>query len=226
VHNFLREGSMKFFLDTANVEQIKEAVSLGLIEGVTTNPTLIAKEGKEFDQLIQEICEIVEGHISVEIISSNWEDMIKEAMTLSKISPKLVMKIPMSSDGLKATKHLSKDGIKVNVTLVFSPLQALMAAKAGAIYISPFVGRLDDISHRGMDLIREIITILDNYQFEAQLVVASIRNPIHVLEAALMGAHVATIPFPVLQQMINHPLTDIGIKRFFSDWEKVPKKRK
>lgn len=217
---------MKFFLDTANVEQIKEAVSLGLIEGVTTNPTLIAKEGKEFEPLIQEICEIVEGHISVEVISSHWEDMIKEAVVLSEISPKLVMKIPMSTDGLRATKYLSRNGIKVNVTLVFSALQALMAAKAGAIYASPFVGRLDDISHRGMDLIGDIITILDNYQFQTELVVASIRNPIHVLESALMGAHVATIPFPVLQQMINHPLTDIGIKKFLSDWGKVPTKKR
>ena len=215
---------MKFFIDTANVKEIKEANALGLVDGVTTNPSLVAKEGRDFKDLIKEICTIVDGPISAEAVSLDAEGMIKEARELSKIHKNIVVKIPMTAEGLKAVKVVSKEGIKTNVTLVFSPSQALLAAKAGATYVSPFVGRLDDISHVGMDLIEQILIIFDNYGFETEVIVASIRNPLHVVDAALMGAHVATIPYNVMLQLSKHPLTDIGIKKFLDDWEKVPKK--
>jgi transaldolase len=216
---------MKFFIDTANVKEIKEANALGLVDGVTTNPSLVAKEGRDFKDLIKEICTIVDGPISAEAVSLDADGMIKEARELSKIHKNIVVKIPMTPEGLKAVKVVSKEGIKTNVTLVFSPSQALLAAKAGATYVSPFVGRLDDISHVGMDLIEQILIIFDNYGFETEIIVASIRNPLHVVDAALMGAHVATIPYNVMLQLSKHPLTDIGIKKFLDDWEKVPKKK-
>ena len=215
---------MKLFIDTANVDEIKEANRLGLIDGVTTNPTLIAKEGKDFMQVVKEIFDTVDGPISLEAVSTKSEDMVKEARELAKIHRNAVIKIPMSRDGLIATKQLADEGIRINMTLVFSPTQALLSAKAGAAYASPFVGRLDDISHWGMDLVEQIITIYDNYDFETEVIVASIRNPLHVLEAALIGADIATIPFKVIEQLIKHPLTDAGIERFLKDWDKVKKK--
>lgn len=216
---------MKFFIDTANIKEIKEAAALGMIDGVTTNPTLIAQEGRQFRELIEEICSIVDGPISAEVISLETKKMVKEARELSKIHENIVIKIPMTKDGLKATRKLTQEGIKVNTTLIFSAVQALLAAKAGSTYVSPFVGRLDDVSHYGMELVDQILTIYDNYDFETEVIVASIRNPLHVLEAALMGADVATIPFKVIEQLTRHPLTDVGIERFLSDWKKVPKKR-
>ena len=213
---------MKFFLDTANLEEIKEGVDMGMVDGVTTNPSLVAKENKPFMPLIKEICQLVEGPVSVEAVKEKASDLIKEAQQLSAIHPQAVIKIPITPEGLKATKILSSRGIKVNMTLIFSPLQALMAAKAGAAYASPFVGRLDDISHTGMDLAEQIVAIYDNYEFTTQIIVASIRNPLHVLEAALMGADIATIPFKVIKQLTQHPLTRQGIEKFLADWEKVP----
>ena len=215
---------MKLFIDTANIDEIKEANSLGLIDGVTTNPTLIAREGKEFMQIVEEICQIVDGPISLEAVSTQSKDMVKEAQDLAKIHPNVVVKIPMTREGLIATKQLSTEGIHVNMTLVFSPTQALLAAKAGAAYVSPFVGRLDDISHLGMDLVEQILTIYENYDFETEIIVASVRNPLHVLEAALIGADIATVPFKVIEQLIEHPLSDIGVERFLKDWEKVKNK--
>ncbi len=214
---------MKFFIDTANIEEIKKAWELGVIDGVTTNPSLLSKEGKEPISLLKEICEIVDGPVSAEAVSVKYEEMIKEAIQLSKIAPNIVIKIPMTEEGLKAVKKLSQEGIKTNVTLVFSPSQALLAAKAGATYVSPFVGRLDDISHFGVDLIRDIQIVFENYAFETEVIVASIRNPIHVVEAARIGADIATIPFSVIQQLIKHPLTDIGIEKFLKDWQKLQK---
>ncbi|UCH89967.1 MAG: fructose-6-phosphate aldolase [Thermoplasmata archaeon] len=214
---------MKIFLDTANIEHIREANDLGVIDGVTTNPTLIAKEGRDFKEVVTEICEIVDGPISAEAVSQDADGIVKEAAELAKIHSNITVKIPMTADGLKATKICSEKEISVNMTLVFSANQALLAAKAGANFISPFVGRLDDISHIGMDLISQIITILDNYGFESEVIVASVRNPLHVIEAASIGAHIATVPYNVLMQMVKHPLTDIGIDRFLADWEKVPK---
>lgn len=216
---------MKIFIDTANVEQIKKAWSLGVIDGVTTNPSLISKEGREAVSLLKEICSIVNGPVSAEAVSMNSDEMVKEAEFLSKIHENIVVKIPMTEEGLKAVKRLSAMGIKTNVTLIFSANQALLAAKAGATYVSPFVGRLDDISHFGMDIVSDIVDIFENYMFKTEIIVASIRNPLHVLEAAKMGAHVATIPYSVIIQIIKHPLTDIGIDRFLEDWEKVPKKK-
>ncbi len=216
---------MKFFIDTANLDEIREAKELGIIDGVTTNPSLVAKEGcknrEDFKKLIHEICEVVQGPVSAEVVSIDVEGMVKEARELGEIHEHVVVKIPMITDGLKATRQLAEEGIKINVTLVFSPLQALLAAKAGATYVSPFVGRLDDISHTGMELVAQILEIYQNYIFETELLVASIRNPLHVLEAALMGADVATIPFKVISQLAKHPLTDIGIKKFLEDWKKV-----
>ncbi|MEW6409879.1 MAG: fructose-6-phosphate aldolase [Nitrospirota bacterium] len=215
---------MKFFIDTANVAEIREAWDISVIDGVTTNPSLISKENRDFRELINEICSIVDGPISVEAVSMDVDGLVSEARELSKIHENIVVKIPMTKDGLKATKRLSSEGVKTNVTLVFSPSQALLAAKAGATYVSPFVGRLDDISHVGMDLVEQIITIFDNYDFDTEVIVASIRNPLHVVDAALMGADVATIPFSVIEQLIKHPLTDTGIKKFMDDWKKVPRK--
>jgi transaldolase len=215
---------MKFFIDTANVEEIRKAHDMGLINGVTTNPTLVSREGRDFRPLVSEICEIVDGPVSVEAVSSKSEDLIAEARTLSKIHENIVVKIPMTLEGLHAVRTLASEGISTNVTLIFSPTQALLAAKAGATFASPFIGRLDDVSHVGMDLVEQIITIYDNYDFDTQVIVASIRNPIHVLEAALMGADIATIPYKVLEQLVKHPLTDVGIERFLEDWKKIPKK--
>jgi transaldolase len=215
---------MKFFIDTANVEEIREAVSLGVIDGVTTNPSLVAREKRDFRELISEICSIVDGPISAEAVSLDAPGMVAEGLELAGIDrDKIVVKIPMTREGLKACKQLTSMGIKTNVTLIFSPSQALLAAKAGATYVSPFVGRLDDISHIGMDLVEQIVTIFANYDYASEVIVASIRNPLHVVEAAMMGAHVATIPFSVIDALVKHPLTDIGIQKFLKDWEKVPK---
>ncbi|KRQ87760.1 Transaldolase [Caloramator mitchellensis] len=215
---------MKLFIDTANVNEIREAEAWGVICGVTTNPSLIAREGRDFVEVVKEITSIVDGPISAEVISLEHEGMIKEARELAKIHKNIVIKIPMTIEGLKAVKVLSKEGIKTNVTLIFSSAQALLAARAGATYVSPFLGRLDDVGMDGMYLIEEIVNIFDNYGIETEIIAASIRNPIHVEKAALAGAHIATVPFNVLQQMTKHPLTDIGIDRFLKDWEKVPKK--
>jgi transaldolase len=214
---------MKFFIDTADVNEIREANELGLVDGVTTNPSLIAKSGRKFEEVIKEITGIVDGPISAEVISLDHEGMIKEADALAKIHKNIVVKLPMTAEGLKATKTLTAKGIKTNVTLIFSPMQALLAAKAGATYVSPFVGRLDDISQNGMGIVDEIRTIFDNYGYDTEIIVASVRNPIHVLDSALIGADVATIPFSVMMQLAKHPLTDAGIKKFLEDWEKVPK---
>jgi transaldolase len=216
---------MKIFIDTANLDQIKEVNSWGILDGVTTNPTLVAKEGCDFETRVRDICQVVDGPISAEAVSMEAEGMIKEARQLSKIHKNIIVKIPMTPEGLKAVKVLSKEGIKTNVTLVFSPNQALLAAKAGATYVSPFVGRLDDISHDGMALVRDIVTIFRNYGFKTQVIAASMRHPVHVTEAALAGAHVATIPYDVLKKMLKHNLTDEGIQKFLKDWEKVPKKK-
>lgn len=214
---------MKFFIDTADVREIREANDLGLVDGVTTNPSLIAKSGRRFEEVIKEITEIVDGPISAEVISLEHDGMIAEATELVKIHPNIVIKLPMTPEGLKATKTLHSKGIKTNVTLIFTPMQALLAAKAGATYVSPFVGRLDDISQDGMGIIEEIRTIFDNYGYEAEIIVASIRNPVHVLNSALVGADICTIPYSVMLQLSKHPLTDAGIKKFLEDWEKVPK---
>jgi transaldolase len=216
---------MKFFIDTANLQEIKEAHALGVLDGVTTNPSLIAKEGistrAEFQTHIEAICELVQAPVSAEVIATDTTAMVAEARTLAKLSPHVVVKIPMTTDGLRAVKQLTEEGIKTNVTLIFSPLQALMAAKAGATYVSPFVGRLDDVAHQGMDLVNQILEIYSNYLFETEIIVASIRNPLHVLEAAKMGADIATIPLKVIEQLVRHPLTDIGLASFLKDWQKV-----
>jgi transaldolase len=212
---------MKIFLDTANLDQIKEAASWGILDGATTNPTLVSKENLKFEDLIKKICKIVPGPVSVECVSTKSKDIIKEARDLAKLAENVVVKIPICVEGLKAIKVLSGEGIKVNTTLIFSPNQALLAAKAGARFVSPFVGRLDDISHQGMDLVYEIVTIFNNYGFETEVIVASIRHPLHVLETALMGADIATVPFAVLEKMVKHHLTDIGIENFLKDWSKV-----
>lgn len=217
---------MKIFIDTANVQEIREANSMGLIDGVTTNPSLVAKEKREFKELIKEICSIVNGPISAEVISLDYEGMMREARELAKIHDNIVVKVPLTKEGLQATRSLKAEGIRTNVTLCFSPNQALLAAKAGAYFVSPFVGRIDDISNEGMDLISQIVTIYRNYGFETQVLVASVRNPMHVVEAALMGADAATIPYAVLMQLIKHPLTDIGIERFLSDWKKLQDNKK
>ena len=212
---------MKFFIDTANIEEIKKASELGMVDGVTTNPSLVAKEGREFRGLIKEICDLVEGPVNAEVVSLDSEGMVREAKDLAEIADNIVIKVPLIEEGLKATKILAGQGIKTNVTLCFSPVQALMAAKAGAAYISPFVGRLDDISHIGMELVEQILAIYNAYGFETEVIVASIRNPVHVLDSALMGADIATIPFKVIQQLIKHPLTDIGLENFLADWKKL-----
>jgi len=214
---------MQFFIDTADVNEIREAESLGILDGVTTNPTLISRTGRPFKETIEEICSIVKGPVSAEVVSTDTEGIIKEGRELAKIADNIVVKVPLIKDGLKAVKALTSEGIKVNVTLCFSSNQALLAAKAGGTYISPFVGRLDDKGHTGMEVIDEIRTIYDNYGFETQIIVASIRNPLHVRDAALMGADIATIPFAVFNNIVKHPLTDAGLESFLADWEKVPK---
>ncbi len=214
---------MKFFIDTANIDEIKDAHSMGMVDGVTTNPTLIAREGRDLKTVIAEICEIVDGPISAEVIGLETDGMVAEARDLAPIHPNVVVKIPMTTDGLKAVRTLSAEGIKTNVTLVFSALQALMAAKAGATFVSPFVGRLDDLAQEGMLLIEQIAEIYSNYAYDTEIIVASIRNPMHVLDAAVIGADIATIPYGVLKKLAAHPLTDKGIKAFLDDWQKSKK---
>ncbi len=214
---------MKIFLDTANIDEIRRMNDLGIIDGVTTNPTLIAREKRKFRDVVNEIIQISDFPISVEAVSTDAEHMIREAREISSIASNIVVKIPMIEEGLKSVKALSKEGIKTNVTLVFSTNQALLAAKAGATYVSPFIGRLDDIGHEGMRIIREIVQIYKNYGYSTEVIVASIRHPLHVVDAALAGAHIATIPPDVLRKMISHPLTDLGVQRFMEDWKKVEK---
>jgi transaldolase len=215
---------MKFFIDTANIGEIQEGIKLGMVDGVTTNPSLIAREKKDFDAVIKEILAAVRGPVSLEVVSEDCEGMVKDGKRLASLADNVVIKVPITTEGLKATRILAGEGISVNQTLVFSPLQALMAAKAGAAYVSPFIGRLDDISQRGMDLVDQILTIFDNYAFQCEVIVASIRNPVHVLEAALLGADIATIPYKVMVELVQHPLTDIGVEKFMADWRKIPKK--
>ncbi len=213
---------MKFFIDTAEIAEIREASAQGLVDGVTTNPTLIAASKRKFKDVLLEICEIVKGPVSAEVVSTEYDGIMREARDLAKLKENIVVKVPLIAEGLKAVKTCTDEGIKTNVTLCFSPTQALLAAKAGATYISPFVGRLDDISENGMALIQQILTIYRNYELKTQVLVASVRHPGHVVEAAMMGAHVATVPFKVLQQLAKHPLTDLGLARFLEDWKKVP----
>jgi transaldolase len=215
---------MKFYLDTASVKEIQEAASLGLLDGVTTNPSLVAKEGRVFREVLLEICNIVDGPISAEVVSLEADAMVKEGRELAKIHKNIVVKVPLIAEGLKATKRLAAEGIRVNVTLCFSPTQALLAAKAGAWCVSPFIGRLDDISSNGMELIRQIVTIYKNYDYKTYVLVASVRHPQHVVEAALAGGHICTMPFAIFQQMLKHPLTDIGLKKFLADWDAQTKK--
>lgn len=214
---------MKLFIDTANVDEIRKANDMGIICGVTTNPSLIAKEGRVFEEVVKEITEIVDGPISAEVTAMDAPTMVEQAIPLSKIHPNIVIKIPMCEEGLKACKKLTEMGIKTNVTLIFSAAQALLAARAGATYVSPFLGRLDDIGMNGMNLIEEIVTIFENHAIDTEIIAASIRHPIHVIDAAMAGSHIATVPFKVLMQMLHHPLTDSGIERFLKDWETVPK---
>jgi transaldolase len=213
---------MKFFIDTADIQEIREAAAMGLVDGVTTNPSLVAKTGKKFRQVLLEICDIVKGPVSAEVVATQFDGMMKEAREYAALRPNIVVKIPLIAEGLKAVRACANEGIKTNVTLCFSATQALLAAKAGATYISPFVGRLDDISTDGMQLIGEIVQIYDNYAFETEVLVASVRHPMHVQQAALVGAHVATAPLSVLLQLVKHPLTDLGLAKFLADWEKVP----
>ncbi|MBE3575126.1 MAG: fructose-6-phosphate aldolase [Firmicutes bacterium] len=215
---------MRFFIDTANVEEIREAASWGILSGVTTNPSLIAKEGRDFREIIREIVQLVDGPISAEVVSLDAEGMIREARSIATWSPNITIKIPMTPEGLKAVRQLSADGIKTNVTLVFTPNQALMAARAGATFVSPFIGRLDDIGYDGMEVVSTTAKIFSMHGIETQIIAASIRHPVHVTRAALAGAHIATVPYNVLKSMFNNPLTERGIERFLADWEKVPKK--
>jgi len=214
---------MKLFIDTADIKEIREAKKLGLIDGVTTNPSLVARTGRKFRECVEEICAEVEGPVSLEVAAVDAEGMLREARELAKIGENVVVKIPIIREGLKAVRALTDEGIATNVTLVFSPIQALLAAKAGASYVSPFVGRLDDIGHEGMEVVGEILNLFDNYDLETEVIVASVRHPVHVLEAARLGADVATIPFNVLVRLLDHPLTDKGLKAFLDDWAKVPK---
>jgi transaldolase len=211
---------MKFFLDTGNIDEIREGVSLGIVDGVTTNPSLVAKEGRNLEELAREICDLVDGPVSLEVVSTDAQKIIQEARRLSQVHQNVVVKIPMIREGLKALHVVSQEGIRVNVTLIFSAAQALLAAKNGAAIVSPFVGRLDDISTDGMELISDILLMYDNYAFETEILVASIRHPVHVLQAAKMGAQIATMPYKVLEQLLRHPLTDIGLQKFLADWEK------
>jgi len=217
---------VKFFIDTANVDEIKEALALGMVDGVTTNPSLIAKEKKVFDTVVREILRLVKGPVSLEVVSQTAKEMFAEGKKLARLGSNVVIKVPLCTEGLKATRMFADAGIDVNQTLIFSPVQALMAAKAGARYVSPFVGRLDDISHDGMELVEQIMTIYENYCYETEVIVASIRHPRHVVEAALIGADIATIPFKVIAQLAGHPLTEKGIATFLEDWKKVPTHKK
>lgn len=213
---------MKFFLDTANINEIKEANSWGIIDGVTTNPTHVSKEGRDFKELIEEICSIVDGPISAEVVSTNCEGMLKEARELAKLHKNIVIKIPTIPEGVKAIKVLTAEGIKTNATLIFSAMQAFLVAKVGATYSSPFVGRLDAVGHEGMELVQQTRQIYDNYGYDTQIIVAAVRHPLHVLEAALIGADVTTMRFDVMEQLFKHPLTDTGLAQFLADWKKVP----
>jgi len=213
---------MKFFIDTAEVKEIREAAAMGLVDGVTTNPSLVAKSGRKFRDVLLEICDIVKGPVSAEVVSTNYDGMMKEARELAALRPNIVVKVPLIPEGLKAIRSLTDEGTKTNCTLCFSPTQALLAAKAGATYISPFVGRLDDVATDGMQLISEILEIYNNYGFKTEVLVASVRSPMHIQQAARMGAHVATSPFSVLMQLAKHPLTDVGLAKFLDDWKKVP----
>jgi transaldolase len=215
---------MKFFIDTANLQEIAQAVDMGMVDGVTTNPSLVARENKPFEALLKEITALVDGPISAEVISSETDGMVEEGRKLAALHPNIVVKIPPTTAGLKAVKQLHGQGIKTNVTLVFSASQALMAAKAGAEYVSPFVGRLDDISENGLNLVQDVLDIFDNYGYATEVIVASVRHPMHVVESALMGAHIATIPYKVIAQLASHPLTDIGMEKFLSDWAKRSRK--
>ncbi len=212
---------MKIFLDTANLDEIKKVAAMGLLDGVTTNPTLVSREKGAFKDILRNICEVVPGPVNAEVVSTDTEGMLKEGHELAKIHPNIVVKIPMTRAGLVAVRKLANEKISTNVTLIFSPNQALLAAKAGASYVSPFLGRLDDISHVGMDLVRDIVTIFDNYEFETEVLAASLRNPVHVVDAALAGADISTLPAKVFDQLFDHPLTDIGLRKFLEDWEKV-----
>lgn len=214
---------MKFFIDTANIDDIKKGIELGMVDGVTTNPSLVAKEPRPFNDILHDICKLVDGPISAEVVSLEADGMVAEAHELVKIGENIVIKVPMIAEGLKAVKRLAAEGIKTNVTLIFSVSQALLAAKAGASYVSPFVGRLDDISVNGLDLVADIMTILRNYGFATEVIVASVRNPMHVVEAALLGADIVTLPYKVIAQLTKHPLTDIGMQQFLADWEKRQK---
>ncbi|WP_025323525.1 fructose-6-phosphate aldolase [Deferrisoma camini] len=216
---------MKLFLDTANIEDIRSAVALGVVDGVTTNPTLIAKEGQPYREVLAEICRIVDGPVSAEVVALEADKMVAEARELAAIHDQIVVKVPITADGLRAVKRLAAEGIRTNVTLVFSPTQALLAAKAGASFVSPFVGRLDDRGHEGMALIEQIVTMFRNYDVDTEVIVASVRHPMHVVEAALLGADIATIPHKVLTQMLGHPLTDLGIQQFLADWDRYTGKK-
>ncbi len=211
---------MKFFIDTANIEEIKKGLELGMVDGVTTNPSLISKEQRTFNEILTDICALVDGPISAEVISLEADGMVAEGRELAKLHKNIVIKVPMTAEGLKAVKRLAADGIRTNVTLIFSPAQALLAAKAGAAYVSPFVGRLDDIAQEGVSLISEIMTIFGNYGYASEVIVASVRSPMHVIQSALLGAHIATIPYKVIAQLARHPLTDLGMEQFLADWEK------
>lgn len=220
IQKTVRRAAVKFFIDTANLDEIKKGVAMGMVDGVTTNPSLVAKEDKPFEEIISDICKVVDGPVSAEVVSLEADGMVAEARELAKIADNIVIKIPMIVEGLKAVKMLSAEGIKTNVTLVFSSAQALLAAKAGASFVSPFVGRLDDIGTPGLDLISDIVTIYDNYGYQSEIIVASIRSPQHVVDSALVGADIATIPFKVINQLAKHPLTDKGMEQFLADWEK------
>ena len=217
---------MKLFIDTADIAEIREAMSLGLLDGVTTNPTLVAMTGRPMRDVLAEICDLVEGPVSGEVLSVNYDEMMEEAHDLAAIAPNIVVKLPLIADGLRAVKELTSQGIRTNVTLCFSPIQAMLAAKAGATYVSPFVGRLDDVGHDGMDTVAQIVEIYNNYDFETEVLVASVRSPAHVLEALRLGADVATIPLKVIHQLIKHPLTDVGLQRFIADAAKIPKAKR
>jgi len=217
---------MKFFVDTANVKEIREAESMGILDGVTTNPSLLCKESGEPRAILKEICSIVNGPVSAEVVALDKEGMVREALDLSKLHSNIVIKIPLTREGVKAIKELREKGVRTNATLVFSSNQAMLAAKAGASYVSPFIGRLDDAGHTGMDVIREIVTIYENYCFETEVIVASVRNPLHVVDAALVGAPIVTAPFKVIELMFNHPLTELGLKKFLEDWDKIEKRCK
>jgi transaldolase len=214
---------MKFFIDTANIDEIKKGVEMGMVDGVTTNPSLVSKEDKPFEEILREICRIVDGPVSAEVVSLDADGMCKEAKVLAAMSDNIVIKIPMIVEGLKAVKRLTAEGIKTNVTLVFSSAQALLAAKVGATYVSPFVGRLDDIGEHGLDLISDIMTVYRNYGYQSEVIVASVRNPLHVMDAAMIGADIATIPLKVIEQLAKHPLTTNGVAQFLADWEKRTK---